>query len=225
MDSSDVTQPLLADAPDAGEHADVHRTQHLCARCSSELEPQQPGYDFNLKINNLRFILVIVAIVLCVLMFIFSVAEMSTAWRFRSPSILQIFVAIWTDVTITVLALLLHNGRRRKSPGKLGRTSVQVHVLCMLAGTWVVFMIAMLSQNPSACQWRSGGLTCGLFTTVHVLSWFLIFTLFGAAYATYRRAVTIHGAHLVAIPAPPPLIPAWRLSEIADGPEEGAVKI
>jgi len=34
----------------------------------------------------------------------------------------------------------------------------------------------MLTQNRSACEWRSGPATCGLFTTVHVLSWFLIVT-------------------------------------------------
>jgi len=52
----------------------------------------------------------------------------------------------------------------------------------------------------------------GLFTTAHALAWFLIITLFGAAFATYRRAVNIHGA-LVPNPA---MISAWRLSDIAN---------
>lgn len=86
-------------------------------------------------------------------------------------------------------------GRRRDSGHKLSRSIVQIQLLCALACSWIsthilstldthsprrrlclVFMIAMLTQNRSACEWRSGPATCGLFTTVHVLSWFLIVT-------------------------------------------------
>ena len=64
-----------------------------------------------------------VAIVFCLIVFSFSVAEMATDRWFQSPStppllyiftpmlilqlgILQVFVALWTDVTVTVLGLL-----------------------------------------------------------------------------------------------------------------------
>ncbi|KAJ7117489.1 hypothetical protein C8R44DRAFT_854368 [Mycena epipterygia] len=150
-------------------------------------------------------------------MFAFSVAEMSTGWRFLSPSILQTFVALWTDVTVIVLAVLLYMGRHREPRPKLGHAIVQIRVLCALACSWIIFLVAMISQNGIACGWGFSHATCGLFTTVHVLSWFLLFVLFAAAYATYHRAVTIHGTVMVPLPAPPPMIPAWYLASVADG--------
>ncbi|KAJ7103802.1 hypothetical protein C8R44DRAFT_858894 [Mycena epipterygia] len=216
---SDAETPLLFDAEANPAHVDhsgagCSEHHHICARCSSELE--SPGS----KVSTLRHILMIVAITLSCIMFILSVAEMSSVWRFKGPSILQIFVALWTDVTITFLALLLYAGRRGDS--RLGRTTVQIHVLTALACSWIIFMFAMLTQNPGACAWRSGPAACGLFTTVHVLSWFLIFVLCAAAHATYRRAVAIHGATMVPLPTPI-LVPAWRLSHMAGG--EGSVKL
>ncbi|KAJ6616854.1 hypothetical protein B0H10DRAFT_2035970 [Mycena sp. CBHHK59/15] len=95
--------------------------------------------------------------------------------------------------------------------------------LCLRCFT-VVLVIAMVTQNTAACHhWGTSHAFCGLYTTSHVLSWFLAITLFGAAYAVYRRAVIIHGAALVPRPGPPPLVAAWRLSDVADG--EGAIKI
>lgn len=88
-------------------------------------------------------------------------------------------------------------GRRQESRPMLGRIIVQIRALCALACSWIstqtpsihpaltyrvtaytlVFMVAMATQNGMACEawsWASDA-TCGLFTTVHVLSWFLIF--------------------------------------------------
>ncbi|KAJ7117475.1 hypothetical protein C8R44DRAFT_879038 [Mycena epipterygia] len=226
MDSD--TQPLLADAdlgPVPVDRSDAGRSQphHVCARCSSHLESQ----DY--KGSNTwthRHRLIIAAIVICCIMFALSVAEMSTVRHFTSPSVLQVFVSLWLYVTVTLLAILLFMGRRQESSPMLGRTIVQIRVLCALACSWIIFMIAMATQNGRACQrynWATSPATCGLFTTVHVLSWFLFLVLFAAAYATYSRAVTIHGAVMVPVPAPPPLVPAWQLANIADG--QGAIKI
>ncbi|KAJ6560681.1 hypothetical protein B0H10DRAFT_2118966 [Mycena sp. CBHHK59/15] len=91
--------------------------------------------------------------------------------------------------------------------------------LCLRCFT-VVLVIAMVTQNTAACHhWGTSHAFCGLYTTSHVLSWFLAITLFGAAYAVYRRAVTIHGAALVPRPGPPPLVAAWRLSDVRTAKE------
>ncbi|KAJ7103799.1 hypothetical protein C8R44DRAFT_987998 [Mycena epipterygia] len=218
MDSE--TQPFLDTEVGPVYVHDHSQPHHLCARCSSDLASQDYKGSKSL---TLRHILISVAIALSCMMFILSVAEMGSAWRFKAPSIVQLFVALWTDVTITFLALLLYAGRRGDSRPTMGRTTVQIHVLTALACSWIIFMVAMLTQNSGACAWRSGPAACGLFTTVHVLSWFLIFVLFTAAYATYRRAVTIHGTTMVPLPVTPTLVPAWRVSHIAGG--EGSVKI
>ncbi|KAJ7912849.1 hypothetical protein B0H13DRAFT_2659873 [Mycena leptocephala] len=109
-------------------------------------------------------------------------------------------------------------GRRRHSHRKLGRAVTQIRVLCALAFSWILLMFGMITQNvsDSVCG-RWYGDTCGLFTSAHVLSWILILTLLLAAYATYRRAVTIHGVVMVPLPAPPPMVPAWHLSGVTDG--------
>ncbi|KAJ7157510.1 hypothetical protein C8R43DRAFT_996695 [Mycena crocata] len=111
-------------------------------------------------------------------------------------------------------------GRRRNTSRKLGRTVVQIRLICALGFSWIIFIIAMLGLNKMACGWS--GATCILFTMDHVLAWFLSTALFSAAWATYRRAVTIHGTNMVPIPTPRPFTAAWRLSDIAD---EGAIKI
>ncbi|KAJ6517798.1 hypothetical protein DFH09DRAFT_233093 [Mycena vulgaris] len=218
MDSD--TEPLIKVDASEGENASRSPPQHFCARCSSELESHQDHKEP--KPWTPRHILIIVAMVLSTLMFTFSVAEMATAYRFESPSILQVFVALWTDVTMSFLGLLLYMGLRHESRRKLGRTDVQIKAMSALAFSWIIFMLPMMAENPEACHgWRTTSETCGLFTTVHTLAWFLIIVLFGAAYATYRRAITIHGNRMVPLPAP--LVPAWRLSDIADS--EGAIKI
>ncbi|KAJ7631358.1 hypothetical protein DFH06DRAFT_1337770 [Mycena polygramma] len=63
-------------------------------------------------------------------------------------------------------------------------------------------------------------MACVLFVLVDVLSWCLFITLFGAAYALYRKAVILHGNQMVPVPDPPPLVPAWRLSHISDSAQQ-----
>ncbi|KAJ7699030.1 hypothetical protein B0H17DRAFT_1049956 [Mycena rosella] len=128
------SQPLLVDAPPSTD-VDNGQLQHYCACCSSQLESHQDNKES--QPWTMRHSLIIVAIILSSVIFIFSVVEMSTARIFRGPSILQIFVVIWTDMTITYLALLLYMGRRRQAGRrKLGRTVAQVRVMCALASSW-----------------------------------------------------------------------------------------
>ncbi|KAJ7464520.1 hypothetical protein FB451DRAFT_1403191 [Mycena latifolia] len=213
-------QPLLADEV-SHIHGNAGGTdpQHLCARCSSELESNQ---DYKgPKTGTLRRVLIIVALVLGSLIFFFDVLIMGLG----AFSVLQLFIALWIDVTITTLGLLLYMGRRRKSPGngklaRLGGTAAQIRVLCALGFSWILFISGTMKLNARFCNW--GSVACGLFTTIDVLIWILMIVLFSAAYATYRRAVAIHGTNMVPI-LTPPMVAAWRLSDIADG--EGAIKI
>ncbi|KAJ7509733.1 hypothetical protein B0H11DRAFT_1256819 [Mycena galericulata] len=166
MDSE--TQPLLTDTQRDPPH--VHdRAQHFCARCSSELESQQGYKDHRDHVKSRRNFLLILAILLSCLMFAFSVVV-----SVFSLSILQVFVTLWTAGTVISLGLLLYMGRRRESRHPLGRTNVQIHALCGLACSWIIFMPALLGENITLCQW--GGLSCGFVTTIHVLAWLLIIT-------------------------------------------------
>ncbi|KAJ7185535.1 hypothetical protein C8R46DRAFT_381609 [Mycena filopes] len=221
MDSD--TQPLLADHDDVEanlvhEHdskaGPSHQHEHLCTRCSAELNSNRTPSKW-----TPRHILLLVAIFLSCLIFSLFVAQMAVNER---AGVHRVFVVIWTDVTATLLILLLYFGGRRHSHRKLNRTAVQIRVLCVLGLSWLALMAGIISDNVDrrACGWSD---SCGLFTAAHVFSWLLIVVLFSAAYATYRRAVTIHGSALVPIPRAPPMAPAWRLSSIADS--EGSIKI
>ncbi|KAJ7032432.1 hypothetical protein C8F04DRAFT_1396672 [Mycena alexandri] len=213
MDSD--TQPLLADhdveANIPHEHSKTgdSQHQHICSRCASELSSKT---RFKL---TLRHILLAVGIVLACSIFSFLVVQMSVA---DIADVHTVFVAIWTDVTVTALAFLLYLGGHRK----FGRTAFQVRALCALGFSWIALMAGMISQNVNGrvCHWAS---TCGWFSTAHVLSWLLIVVLFSAAYATYHRAVTVHGTALVPILDPQPMVAAWRLASVTDN--EGSVKI
>ncbi|KAJ7792415.1 hypothetical protein B0H14DRAFT_2931411 [Mycena olivaceomarginata] len=150
----------------------------------------------------------------------------------EKPNVITVFATIWTHVTIGVLFLLLWLGRRCYSHHRLGRTVTQIHVLCALAVSWLFLMAGIITLNTntnSMCGWHWYNRSdCRrLFYAAHAFSWILIITLFSAAYATYRRAVAVHGTELVR-PPPPPMVPAWRLSGVADNERptsEGALKI
>ncbi|KAJ7666268.1 hypothetical protein DFH06DRAFT_1386413 [Mycena polygramma] len=211
------TQALLADIAtrdNESMNAGAFQSQeHLCTRCSCELNSKTSPKSSSCQTNS-RLILFCVAILFSVIIFALLVAQMAVA----SVSVIGIFVVIWTDVTITTLAVLLHMGRRRNAHRKLGRTVTQIRLLSALGVSWLLLMVGMIVQNPhrSVCGGRWYDIdSCGLFTSAHVFSWLLIVTLFSAAFATYRKAVATHGTDMVPLPSPP-LIPAWRLSTVAD---------
>ncbi|KAF8216993.1 hypothetical protein K438DRAFT_1953871 [Mycena galopus ATCC 62051] len=213
MDSE--SQPLLADTeanlgnPGDSAAGSFPQPEHVCARCSAEMR----SCDSKEAKINWRLFLILMAIFLSCSVFSLVVTQMAEA---ANANFVGISVAIWTDVTIAVLTLLLYFGRR---PGhKLGLTYVQVRVLCALGLSWIFLIVGMVGTNHSLCRWAS--VSCGLFTSGHVLTWFLVITLFAAAYATYRQALTIHGTGTTIVPVP---VAAWRLANVGDG--EGAVKI
>ncbi|KAJ7314370.1 hypothetical protein DFH08DRAFT_895285 [Mycena albidolilacea] len=216
MSDSDSTKPLLSDVEanlgPAPEGHSYSQTEHLCARCSDHLDSSR-DYTSELLKFTWRLILILTAIFLASTVFSLLVAQMTEG----GPSVISIFVVIWTQVTIAVLGLLLYFGRRPQH--KLGRIGVQVHILCVLALSWIPLIVGLLATNSRVCWW--GGATCGLFTSAHVFVWFLVIVLFGAAYATYRRAVKMHGSALVPLPSPP-MVPAWRIASLGG---EGGIKI
>ncbi|KAJ6488053.1 hypothetical protein C8R45DRAFT_264759 [Mycena sanguinolenta] len=167
------------------------------------------------------------ALLWCILVFSLLVGHMAVGDK---PNVISVFVAIWTIVTFAVLIVLLCVGSSRYSGYKLGRTVTQIHVLCALGVSWLLLMAGIITMNAnpnSMCGRYYRGDCRKLFYAAHAFSWILTITLFSAAYATYRRAVAIHGATMT-IPPPPPMVPAWRLSSVADNEEsmrEGTVKI
>ncbi|KAJ7625630.1 hypothetical protein FB45DRAFT_921887 [Roridomyces roridus] len=235
MDSA--SQPLLPTESAASESASAvphlipngPQPQPFCARCTAELKIHEGVRLGDPKKSNLRLICIFVAMFISFLMFIFSIVSMSSAGQFHSSSTFLLclrrsgqILSHWKGI-LMLFVNLLYMGRRRYL---LGRTSIQIYILCALAGSWLIFMIAMLAKNHNACTgWGPTGVSCGMFTTTHVLSWFLIATLCAAVYATYLRAVALHGTNLVAVEAPPPLVEAWRLSNIDDAVEMGGIVI
>ncbi|KAJ6588821.1 hypothetical protein B0H19DRAFT_1057937 [Mycena capillaripes] len=211
MDSEN--QPLLADVEVHNDHPNAGHSpsQQLCSRCSSHLDSKSDSADHKMI---LRHILFAVAILLSVTIFSLLVAQMAV----NSP-----------DVTVSILAVLLHMGRRRNFHRKLGRTVTQIRVLCALAISWILLLVGMIAMNssPSICgRWWNAD-SCALYSSAHGLAWVLVVVLFAAAYATYRRAVAMHGTVMMPIPVTP-VVSAWRLSSIADSPAtvtEGSIKI
>ncbi|KAJ7359208.1 hypothetical protein DFH08DRAFT_845407 [Mycena albidolilacea] len=242
MDSENA--PLLLDDENETNHIQAHanqpsagrsQAQHLCSRCENELDSQ----SFK---TTPRHLLIFAAILFCIIIFSLFVGHMAvepTAMYFRNgrafyvpaekrANVITVFAAIWTQGTLGVLLLLLCMGRRRHSHHKLSRTVTQIRVLCALAVSWLFLMAGIVTLHTSTgsrCGWN--GDCQRLFFAAHAFSWILIVTLFSAAYATYRRAVTVHGTELVR-PPPPPMVPAWRLSGVADNERpisEGVLKI
>ncbi|KAJ7289203.1 hypothetical protein C8J57DRAFT_1276980 [Mycena rebaudengoi] len=210
--------PLVQSGP-ARVDRDTSQSQHehFCARCSTAMgsEARPPNHRRKL----------LYAACLAVVIFAFAIAAMCTAWQFEKPSIVQLFVALWSVPTIAVLVILYCMSRIRDSPVPvLSNTLNQVCIVSALGLTWFILVVAMLTQNTEICTgWGKSHVGCAMFTTSHVFSWVLFIALFYTAYAIYSRAVAIHGAALVPLPGPPPVIAAWKLSVVAD--DEGVIKI
>ncbi|KAF7360401.1 hypothetical protein MVEN_00770000 [Mycena venus] len=187
---SDSHAPLLADV----ESSVAGLSQaHLCSRCTGELDSPEHRSTFE---TTPRHVFMSVAILFCIIIFGLLVGHFVVGHR---PNVLTVFIVIWTDVTLVILAVLLNKGRRCHVQTKLGRTVTQIRALCALAVSWSFLVIGMLSEENSSdiCRWRYNADCRALFTAAHVFVWLLIATLFAAAYATYRRAVAIHGSTMV----------------------------
>ncbi|KAJ7073435.1 hypothetical protein B0H15DRAFT_869053 [Mycena belliarum] len=165
-DTKALLEPLLDNAVDL--EAGPPEPQHFCARCSSELELNQKVP----KKWTSRLVLIVVSMILSVLMFAFAVAQMAVVHGlYGASTILELFVALWTSVTLIILGTLLYKGGRN-SKDKLGRTTFQIKVLCALGVSWIGFLSGLTALNHEACNWIQ---TCGLHTTVNVLTWLLVF--------------------------------------------------
>ncbi|KAJ7614480.1 hypothetical protein FB45DRAFT_937037 [Roridomyces roridus] len=227
-DTSDTS--LTVTSPESSSSSTSHKHHDFCMRCSSELETPHgldvEGVGARRKPWNFRIICISGALLFTILLFSFSVVHMAAARRFLSPSVLVLFVALWLIVTFAALGLL-------RVPTTLNlfslaadiRTTVQIRILLALGLSWIPFIVGLRLENHSACDgYYQNRLSCGMFTTVNVLSWFLVASLLASAYATYHRARSLHGSELVPVVITP-LVPAWRLSNVGDGPGKGAIKI
>ncbi|KAJ7266947.1 hypothetical protein B0H12DRAFT_140932 [Mycena haematopus] len=226
--AKDNLEPMAKDnlEPMAKDNLDPNATPsqtHLCSQCMREVQSAEPRTA--LKLSG-RFVLMSAAALLCILIFALVVAHLAIGER---PNVITVFVPIWSDVTAAVVLVLLYVGRRH-SHHRLGRTLTQIRVLCALGVSWLLVLHALTTTqtSPNICHryWnhnRDTNRACrGLFTAAHVFAWVLTITLFSAAYATYRRAVAIHGTAVVPVPEPV-VVPAWRLSGV--GENEGGIKI
>ncbi|KAJ7485690.1 hypothetical protein FB451DRAFT_63247 [Mycena latifolia] len=88
---------------ETGRSQPATQSQHFY---SFKLESQQEYEESNTWTLRLKRMLIIVALLLCAIIFIFVVAENIFGAGLPSPSILQILVALWTDITFIFLALL-----------------------------------------------------------------------------------------------------------------------
>ncbi|KAJ7613425.1 hypothetical protein FB45DRAFT_938329 [Roridomyces roridus] len=225
-DTSDTS--LTVTSPESSSSSTSHKHHDFCVRCSSELETPHgldvEGVGARRKPWNSRIICISGALLFTILLFSFSVVHMAAARRFLSPSVLVLFVALWLIVTFAALGLLLFMGAQHQRH-VLSRTTVQIRILLALGLSWIPFIVGLRLENHSACDgYYQNRLSCGMFTTVNVLSWFLVAGLLASAYATYHRARSLHGSELVPVVITP-LVPAWRLSNVGDGPGKGAIKI
>ncbi|KAJ7289183.1 hypothetical protein C8J57DRAFT_1276941 [Mycena rebaudengoi] len=204
---------------------------HICTRCSAEL--REPTFtDVEASRWTPRHKLIYLAIIISILIFIFEVVEMlvtpgNPGWTHLG---VPLIAALLCDVTYAVLFFLLKFGRRRGSNRWLARTTTQIGVFSALGLAWEMMAVAMLVLNKEACgqdPWRryskNKEAACGLYTTSHVFAWILCIILYTAAWMVYSRAVSLHGKAKVPRPGPPPVIAAWRLTDVADG--EGSIKL
>ncbi|KAK7039513.1 hypothetical protein R3P38DRAFT_3181263 [Favolaschia claudopus] len=214
MDSENATLLLNTDDPPQ-PHADFieqssagrseDQQEHLCHRCAANDSGKL----------TLRLFLTCVAMFWCMIIFALDIGHMSIG----RPTFVSVFVAIWADVTLSLLIILLYFGRRRYADHPLNRTVTQIKVLGALAISWLLLMAPIINTNVQTEDgerlWSYNHDCTRLFTAAHAFAWVLIVTLLLAAYATYRRAVKLHGTDEVA-PPPPAKVSAWRLSGVAD---------
>ncbi|KAJ6488045.1 hypothetical protein C8R45DRAFT_264525 [Mycena sanguinolenta] len=212
-ENTPVTADLGTDAGPSGSQP------HLCKRCMCEVESGVHAHRKPFEMT-IRVILMAVACLLCILIFALVVGHMAVG---EKPNTITVFLSIWTHVTLGAICVLLYMGHHH-SDHKLGRTVTQIRVLCALGVSWIFLLLAILgvqfTRDAICYRYWNDGACLGLFIATHVFSWFLMFTLFASAYATYRRAIAIHGVALVSLPK---VVPAWRLSGVAE--TEGSIKI
>ncbi|KAF7308244.1 hypothetical protein HMN09_00672300 [Mycena chlorophos] len=215
------SQPLLGDI-ERDVEAQVEAPVHVCARCASEIRGGVAFEDPHRRHHRItaRGLLLASSIIFCVVLFVLSIVNMATGYDFFVG---ELFVCLWAFFTEFVVATLIYAGWRRRKVGKfmlkLSKNTTQIAVLCLLALSWIPITTGTIIEANRACSW-GWYRECTLFVLVDIFVWFLMIALSGAAFATYRRAVKMHGRELVDNPNK---IPAWRLSEVNS--VEGAVKL
>ncbi|KAF7309224.1 hypothetical protein MKEN_01125200 [Mycena kentingensis (nom. inval.)] len=208
VDAESQTAPLLAPAT-------AH--PHTCASCGCGISKRSP--EGEASPITVRGALISLIIVLCLAMFSLSIVIMATSASYYF-SAGALFVCLWSYLTVTVCSALVYATRphRRFPCHRLGKTLVQIKILVLLALSWIPIICSVIADSASWTAHWNGLL--GLFIPVDIFAIIVTCALLGAAIATYRRAVTVHGKHLVPHPG---MVPAWTVSDIR--PAEGGVKL
>nr|GAT53594.1 predicted protein [Mycena chlorophos] len=215
------SQPLLGDV-ERNVEAQAEAPVHVCARCASEIRAGVAFEDPHRRHHSIsvRDLLLAASILFCVALFVLSIVNMTIG----SFLVGELFVCLWAFLTEFVVTTLIYAGWRRRKVGKfilkLSKNTTQIAVLCLLALSWIPLATGAIIEAKQVCSWRWYRARCAILVWVEILVWFLMITLSGAAFATYRCAVKMHGRELVDNPNK---IPAWRLSEVNS--VEGAVKL
>ncbi|CAK5276935.1 unnamed protein product [Mycena citricolor] len=151
--------------------------------------------------------------------------------HFTMADAFQILIVISSLPSVFLLVLLLFRPRR---PTLFTPTITQIQILTSLAIVWIVLLMLTHAGKIATCRGNAGVLegvfelaveeldlelgqrmsTCALYRAEHWVMFVVPTSLLLGAFATYRRAVRVHGKGLVPLPVKTPMVEAWRVSSI-----------
>ncbi|KAF8216992.1 hypothetical protein K438DRAFT_1798120 [Mycena galopus ATCC 62051] len=200
----------------------IQRCSHHCTQCEDSESDSEESYSEKSTLSQPPLLeygmswgrkLAYCATCISSCIFALSLAEFFAAGHYnRFTGICQIFVAIYSVLTSLTMMILLLLGRTRGSRHTLARAVSQIYVLCGMGLTWIGVECTLVAINDKVYG-RTSAWIYFVFVIENILCWSLFITMFGTAYATYRRAVTVHGDKLVTVVEP---VAAWTLSHISD---------
>ncbi|KAJ6456074.1 hypothetical protein C8R45DRAFT_580774 [Mycena sanguinolenta] len=134
LDESDYPKQL---ASDQVPHIQFRICPHHCSQCE-QANYEQPRSSSSERPMTWRRKLSYGAACISSSIFVLSVVQFYLAsYRNRPTRIFQIFVALLTVATFSMLTILLHFGRIRGSRHTLARAISQIYVFCGLGLTWI----------------------------------------------------------------------------------------
>ncbi|CAK5262330.1 unnamed protein product [Mycena citricolor] len=201
-DMSDST-PLLADV----EGVDSQGSSLKTADATSQTG--KPAFKF-----DARTVLILASLVVVEVIWTLFIVMMAAA---SCPNILMILSVILSVPTALFLGLLLYAGRRHPIATQLNqgpfslslrRNIDQIYVLVFFGSFWLVLAIVM------SIFWVP--FSVPLFAIVALL--------YGAAFATYKRAIKLHGRDVEVVKIVHVTVSKWKIADVG-GYEEGMIQI